>query len=476
MPFESELQRITTMKYLRLIFLASLFSGFNVIKAQNVASNAQLPVSEINIPFQISLKPIFQMAEKQVDTVFTSPQYPTGWVQSDCSTRYKYYFRRSPLKMSASGTTFNLAFTGNYRITGSTRACVSGTAISPWTPECRCGFDEGDRKVNIGFSSTFTLHPNYILRTKIIRTEPQALNKCTVCFWGQDITATVMDGLKKELDLSRKMMEDSFGTVNLRPYLQQVWNKLNDVYPIPEAGYFTLNPKQLRMEKLNAVNDLLNIQIGISATPQITLIKPQPIGTVIPNLAPASNREGFNIHLEAALQYDSLSKVINGYLQHKRFDLSEGILKRHIIVEECKVYSGLNDNMVVEMAFRGSHSGTVYFTGKPVYNHEKKQIEMQSFDYDLQTRDFLLKTAKWLFNNKIVSEIRKHTSIDMSSYYDTAKVTLNEWLNKEWTTGIKGSGNITDLRLTDVKALESHLLIRTNCSGKLNIAITALSF
>jgi hypothetical protein len=132
--------------------------------------------------------------------------------------------------------------------------------------------------------------------------------------------------------------------------------------------------------------------------------------------------------------------------------------------------------MVVEMAFRGSHSGTVYFTGKPVYNHEKKQIEMQSFDYDLQTRDFLLKTAKWLFNNKIVSEIRKHTSIDMSSYYDTAKVTLNEWLNKEWTTGIKGSGNITDLRLTDVKALESHLLIRTNCSGKLNIAITALSF
>jgi hypothetical protein len=101
---------------------------------------------------------------------------------------------------------------------------------------------------------------------------------------------------------------------------------------------------------------------------------------------------------------------------------------------------------------------------------------MQSFDYDLQTRDFLLKTAKWLFNNKIVSEIRKYTSIDMSGYYDTATVTLNEWLNKEWTQGIKGSGKITDLRLTDVKALDSHLLIRTNCSGKLNIAITALSF
>ena len=52
-----------------------------------------LPVSEINVPVQINLKPIFQLAESSVDTVFTSPNYPDDWVQEGCATRYKYSFR-----------------------------------------------------------------------------------------------------------------------------------------------------------------------------------------------------------------------------------------------------------------------------------------------------------------------------------------------------------------------------------------------
>ena len=71
--------------------------------AQKTSSNItidSLPESQIDIPIQVNLKPVYALAEKNVDTVFTSPDYPDGWVQSDCATRYKYHFRRSPLKMS----------------------------------------------------------------------------------------------------------------------------------------------------------------------------------------------------------------------------------------------------------------------------------------------------------------------------------------------------------------------------------------
>ncbi len=46
-----------------------------------------LPNSEINIPIQINLKPMYAMAEKSVDTVFTSPGWPDGWVQSGAGGR-----------------------------------------------------------------------------------------------------------------------------------------------------------------------------------------------------------------------------------------------------------------------------------------------------------------------------------------------------------------------------------------------------
>jgi hypothetical protein len=170
-----------------------------------------LPESDIDIPITINLRPLYALAEKRVDTAFASPDWPAGWVQPDCGTRYKYHLRRSPLRFSATGTSFNLAFTGFYRIIGSSRACVRGTVVSPWTPECSCGVSESERRVVIGFGASFTLLPDMRLITTIVHPEPQALDKCTVCFWGQDVTKTVIDGVRAKLDASKKEMQDSFG-------------------------------------------------------------------------------------------------------------------------------------------------------------------------------------------------------------------------------------------------------------------------
>jgi hypothetical protein len=438
-------------------------------------SLAAIPPSVINIPLKISLKPFYQLAEQSVDTVFTSPDYPKSWVEADCATRYKYHFRRSPLQLAAKGTTFSLGFTGYYKIIGSTRICVNGAVLSPWTPSCQCGFDEGERKVTIGFLSSFQLQSNHILKTRVVRTEPKALNKCTVCFWGQDITASVIGGLKQELDLSKKTIEDSFGTVNLKPYLQQAWNKLSEVYTVPNIGYLALNPKLLHMENMNAQNDFLHINIGITATPAVSLVKLDGAARPVPNLTPAPNPEGFSIFLEAALQYDSLSKVMNEYLVNKRFDLSEGLIKNYIIVQKTEVVPDTSGNLVIRMDFTGSQKGTVYFIGHPVYRHETKTIEVEGLDYDLKTNSLLLKTAKWLFNKKILSEMKKYASFDMNNYYDSASRTLNGWLNREWTKGIRGSGTVSDLKLVGVEALPEHLLIRSNCTGKLNVLISEIN-
>lgn len=449
-----------------------------ISQAQNKTSSNitidSLPESQIDIPIQINLKPFYAVAEKNVDTVFTSPNYPADWVQADCATRYKYHFRRSPLKMAVNGTTLNLSFIGFYQIIGSTRVCVGGTILSPWSPACRCGFDEAERRVNISFTSTFKLQPNYLLNTTIIRNEPNPLDKCAVCFWGQDVTKSVMDGLKADLDVSKKTMEDSFSHINLRPYMQQAWNMMNAVYAIPNVGYLSLHPKKLRMQNINAKNDLLNVNIGISATPVISFAKPDATVSPVPDLSTVNNPGGFNVYLEAALQYDSLSKVMNGYLATKRFDITEGLFKKHIIIEHTSVSGNEKGDLLIKVDFSGSFDGTVFFTGQPVYNAEKKTIDVQNLDYDLKTKNLLLKTAKWLFNKRIIGELKKYTSINLSAYYDTASKTLNTWLNREWTKGIRGVGAVNELKLTAVQALPQHLLIRSNCVGKLSVAISEI--
>jgi len=457
-----------TIRFFLLFFFTSSVSAQTNIKID------RLPASEIDIPIQVALQPFYALADKNVDTVFTSPNYPNDWIQSDCATRYKYRFRRSPLKLSANGNTMNIAFTGFYQIVGATRACVNGAVLSPWTPGCACGFAEGERRVNIGFTATFKLQPNYILTTKITRLEPKALDKCTVCFWGQDITSTVLEGLKKDLDLSKKAMEDSFSSINLKPYIQQAWNKLGAAYAIPSVGYMTLHPTKFRMENMTIKNDLLNISIGITATPTISFIKPVTAITPVPHLSAAPNKEGFSIFLEAALQYDSLSTVMNSYLVDKRFDMKEGMIKKHIIIKGAAVSGDDKGNLRIKMDFSGSHNGTFFLIGKPVYDEATKTIEVEDMDYDLKTKSLLLKSARWLFNKKIIGELKQYATFNLASYYDSAALALNAWLNKEWTKGIRGTGSVKDLKLTSVQALPQHLLIRSNCAGKLAVTVSEI--
>jgi hypothetical protein len=285
-----------------------------------------------------------------------------------------------------------------------------------------------------------------------------------------------MNGLKEELDAAKKAIEDSFRIVNTRPYMQAAWNKLSELYAIPGLGYLKLNPKQIHMENISAKDDLLNINLGITASPTINFEKPEATPSLVPNLTSAGGKSGFNIFLDAALNYDSLSHVVNGYLQGKRFDFKEAIFNRHVIVDSCRVGGNAEGDLLVDVNFSGSHNGSVSFKGKPFYNEQTKSIEVADLDYDLVTKDFLLKTAKWLFNKKIISELKKYTTFNMNSYYDTASKALDTWINKEWMKGITSTGKVNELKITNVKALPQYLYIQTNCAGNLGLRIDELNW
>jgi Domain of unknown function (DUF4403) len=465
-----------------LIILPFLFSCSGGIDAENnqstfpITALDSMPESEINVPIQIDLKPIFSLVEKKVDTVFSTPNWPDGWVEADCATRYKYFFRRSPFSISASGNELNISFTGNYKMVGSTRVCIGSKVLSIWTPPCKCGFSEGDRHVKIGFKSSFNILPNHSLSMKIDHAKPIALNKCTICFWQQDVTAQIMKQIQVQLDLARKTLQDSFRVVDLKPYLQKAWDQLNDVFAVGNLGYFSLYPRKIYIQNMDAQNDLLNINIGITATPLVSFEIPEVNEAPVPELTPAATKNNFNIYLDAVLQYDSLSKIVNQYLKGKRFDFQEGFFKKHVVVQNCQLSGNEDGRLKIKVDFTGSHKGIVSFVGNPVYDSAQKALVVQNLHYDLQTRDLLLKTAQWLFNKRITDELTKYTSFNLTQYYDTASKTLNTWLNKEWRKGMNSSGSVAELKLTDVFVKPQHLIIRSNCTGNLTLKINELNW
>ena len=435
-----------------------------------------LPNSEINVPIQISLKPIYSLAEKNVDTVFTSPHYPDDWIQDECDVRYKYTFRRGPLQMKSSGTSINLGFTGYYKIIGSTRACLTGIAVSPWTPPCKCGFYEDERKVNVSFTANFTLLPNYRIGLTVKRLEPQPLNKCEVCFWGQDITKQVMNGLKDELDAAKKEIEKTYSIIDLKSYFQQVWSQLQRSYNIYESGWLQINPQKIRINNLFARNDSLNIYLGLSAKPVISFERPKEQYPTLPALGDFNSKPGFEIFTDAVLHYDSLSQIVNQQLAGKEFELDKGPVKKNFIIKQCKLSGAGNEKLIIKVDFTGSAEGVAYFTGKPTYDQITHIVEVKELDFDVKTKDKFLRTAEWLFNKKILNAVSEYTKFDLSAFIDSAKLNLNQQLNREWIKGIRSYGNISDINLIGVYPLSQFLVIRSNCRGFFIVKVESADF
>lgn len=432
-----------------------------------------LPESEINIPIQVNLRPVYSAAEKIVDTVFTSPNWPDGWVQDGCDTRYKYTFRRGPLQMKASGTTLSLGFMGYYKIVGSTRVCVNGAALSPWTPACRCGYQEGERRVNVNFQNSVFITPDLKAKLLIKRLEPQPIDKCSVCFWGQDITADVMNGLKDQLDDAKSAMEKSFGTYDLRPKFQQVWDQLNKVYGLYGLGWLQINPTKIRVNNLFARNDSLNIYLGLAAKPLISFEKPQEHLTIAPNITDFSYRTGFNIFLDAILNYDSLTHILASQLREKRFDLTSN---KFIIVKDCSLYGMDNENLIIKINFAGSEKGLFYLTGKPFYDAVTKIIELKDLDFDIKSKNMLIKTAGWLFSGRILNDLKKYARFDLSSYISSALAAINQQMNKQWMKGVEINGKMEEIKIVNIYPLREHLVVRSNCNGNLSVKIDASGF
>ena len=435
-----------------------------------------LPDSEINIPVQVNLKPLYTMAESQVDTLFTSLNYPDGWVQEDCGTRYKYIFRRSPLQMKASGTSLNLGFMGYYKIIGSTRVCVAGAAVSPWTAPCRCGFNEPERRVSVSFTNSISIQQDYKVKLLIKRNEPQPLDKCEVCFWGQDITREVMNGLKEELDTAKAALERNYGTIDLKPQFQQVWNQLNKAYNIYEMGWLQINPQRMRINNLYAKGDSLYVYLGLSARPVISFEKPAEYMTLLPPIGAASRQQGFSIFLDALLNYDSLSNILNRHIANQEFDFNKGPVKKKFIIRDCKLYGTGNEKLIIKVNFTGTDNGTFYLTGKPVYDKETHFLEVKNIDFDIKSKNALLKSSEWLFSRRIINEISNYTRFDLNTYIDSAKLSINQQLNHEWIKGISSFGQINDIQLIGIYPLGQSLVIRSNCRGELSVKMESVDF
>lgn len=429
------------------------------------------PLSNVDIPVAIALKPIYAWANKFVDTLYTSPDYPKNWLMQGCEVRYQYRFVRGPFRFLAANNVLTALYTGTYGVRGSTRIC-SGIGNSVWTPACSCGFGtEKPRRIDAGFLTTFKLMPDYKLGVQVVLNKPVPVDKCSICFFGKDITQTVADQLKTEMEASIADMQKKLQSFSLKPYLQTIWDTLQAPYAIPGFGYLNMQPEALRISQATLRNDSMFFSIGLSARPEL---KAAGVSArrPLPNLSDFQQRGGISLYIGQLLPFDSLNAVVNAQAAGKEFTVGKGLLKKTIRIDSVRMLGG-GEKVFLKVYLSRGIRGSVFLEGKPVWDGITQKLEIKEVDYELKTRQLLVKSATWLMDGTIEKKLQEYTRFDLAEKVTELKNQLEAQLNREIAPGIQSKGRVFSLKVEKLTGQPEGIYVSGSMQGFLGLNVDA---
>ncbi len=416
--------------------------------------------STINIPIKVEMKPFLKMADDAFDKEFKGSDKPCSGL------RYDYKVQRQPLKVTGKGKTLFLDLNMAYGFRGEyCAACIMETCVNPPIP-FSCGWNESLRRVNVKLSSDIDILSNYRIKSVSKFLELNTIDPCAITFANININNVLLDQLKPQLGSFAKMIDQEVAKQDLKPYVLPIWKALQEDIKIDQVGYLRFQPQQLSLGELAMNGSLLTFSIGLKAAPVITPESQSKPVTALPNLSSYQKGNGFEVYTDLAMNYDSLSKQVFSTIQNESFALG----KEKIRVTYMKLFPA-NEKLGVEVGFTGTKKGVFYLLGNPEFDSKTGHLKLKNVEYDIATKNVLIKSAKWLLDETIRKKLEEQMDFDMSALVQDTKKSINESLNQKMDYGVQLKGLLTSLDIVGWDINSKNLVVRSKIKGDLQVVI-----
>ncbi|WP_448699219.1 DUF4403 family protein [Mucilaginibacter sp. AW1-3] len=428
--------------------------------------NIVQPMSNIEVPVTVDLKSYFVQAENSVPNKYSDNQQPCQGL------RYSYTFTRTPFTITGSNNVVNLKFTGSYGFTAS--YCPKCATILNSGPQCltpvvsaQCGVGEPLRRMEISYQTTFSVLPDYHLRSKtLLYPAPRPIDRCNVFLGNIDVTDRLIGYLTDPLNDLGKQVDAKIAAYNVKPMIELLWKNIASEFKIPDVGYLYVNPQAVRLSSFNLNGPLLNFSIGLSAKPVVTTASiAQPVKP-LPNLSTYVPAKGFNVYLDLVENYQHLTNMANQQVMGQKIPVAGKVF----IVDSTKIY-GLGTKVAIKVYFSGSNNGVIYMVGTPSYDAVKHELSFPDLSFDLQTRAWMLKAANWMFNGKITDGIRQKAIYNFTKFLADSKVQLQNQLSRDLGNNIHSNVTVQDMDIQAIFPTSEKLVVRTLINGQVKVKV-----
>ena len=216
----------------------------------------------------------------------------------------------------------------------------------------------------------------------------------TILDRGKKLICTTLDKeLAKNFDL-RKTVNEAWKTIQSPILIAEEFDLWLNILPV-KVGMAPLISDGRILKSIVTVHTYAEVEIG--EKPIVEKEDPLP-----PFQFSAEIEDGFDVHLKSEITYSEAQKIARKYVIGLVFSKSIFNIK----IEDLKLY-GKGEKIAVETKLTGSYRGEVFFEGKPVFDPEKNEIEIQNPEYKLITKNILIRIINWLFGWAIKKILKK---------------------------------------------------------------------
>jgi len=193
--------------------------------------------------------------------------------------------------------------------------------------------------------------------------------------------------------------------------------------------------------------------------------------STLPNLRQIADApDDFQVRIATDVPFPEAERLARSMMVGQVFESG----KKKVTVQDIQLW-GNNDRVVVNSKLSGSFNGNIYFIGRPVYNQEKNRIEVADLDFHTETRNFLLKSASWLFSGPIKKRMRDAMTFPLDEEIAGLKNSIQESLNYyQVRPGVVLTGTVDSITLDKTNVTASGIRVNLFSKGKVRVDVKGL--
>jgi hypothetical protein len=425
-----------------------------------------LPTSTLDIPLTYDLSPVVRALENAVPKRFGSIEERHS-VNGQPRMHVAFEATRDPFQVSLTGQTAHLTAVIHY--------AGKGWYKAPVVPEVSgsCGIGGERPRLRIEVTSPLAITPDWRLKgkTRIGQIEPASQanrDKCRVTVFNINVTDRVVDATRGILEGRRSMVDRKIASLDIRKRFEEWWHLLQRPIPLTDSVWLQINPSAVRMGTTVGVKRTLVTALGFSASPRVvTGSQPPTVETPLPQLYPAAVGDGLHILLEGVLDYSLASDLLKKQLAGK---IIEG-KGQTLVVKDVRLFGIGGGKLALEVDFRGTVSGRIYFIGTPRYNPNTKELFVPDLDYDAGSANLLVSGFEWLKHDDVRDYFRGHAQWPVGDIVAKGGEQLAKGLNRDLAPGVRLTADVKGVQALSVHAQRSAIRLRARADAYARLTV-----